>query len=428
MKEEYLHYIWKSKRFRSNELTLTDGRRLTVHNVGWHNHDAGPDFFNGTISVDGLTWNGNIELHLSSSDWYRHNHQNDEAYDNVVLHVVLEHDKDVFIENRKLPTLSLKDQIDPQHLKNYERLSKTGSNRPCSSWIQEENTALKEQVEIAFFHRIERKGLELLSEVQQRKLPTGHVLYYAIAKALGGRLNKEPMQELIARIPTQCIQRERWDIERVEAIIFGVAGFLSEGTTHPYFNKLKDNWSFLKRKYNLSTMNVYSWKFKGVRPTSFPPRRLAELCAISQQLSSLQVNCQSLEDVKALEDRLFNIELNDFWKSHYSLSRKAKKENLSTGLSNLAKINIKVNALGPYFIFRKHFFGEHEKLDLVLDLFSSIKPESNSVMKQWSSLNVRAKNALESQGLLELNNEFCIFRKCLDCRVGKSILESEEVQ
>lgn len=427
MKEEYLHYLWKSKRFRSSELTLTDGRALTIHNVGWHNHDSGPDFFNGTISIDGLTWTGNIELHVHSSDWYRHNHDKDEAYENVVLHVVLEHDKEVYVQDQKLPTLSLKDQIDAEHLNNYECLSKGQSSIPCASFVTGKNKALLEQVEIAFFHRIERKGLELLHEAHHRKLQNKQVFFYALAKALGGRLNKEPMQELVSRLPTHSIERERWDLDRVEAIIFGVAGFLCDDISHPYLNQLKSNWNFLRRKYSLSAMNKYSWKFKGVRPTSFPPRRLAELCAIAQYLPDLRVSCQSMEDVDELEKKMFDIRLNDFWKSHYSFSSKAKKDNLSVGLSNLARLNIKVNALGPYFIFRKHFFGEHKNLDLVLDLFSSMKPENNKVIKQWSSLNVKANNALESQGLLELNNEFCIFRKCLDCRVGRSILESQKV-
>lgn len=421
MEEKYLHYIWKSKRFNSRGLKLVDGREVEVLNVGWHNHDAGPDFFNGTVKIDGITWTGNIELHVRSSDWYAHKHQHDPAYENVVLHVVLDYDKDVLVKERTLPTLELNNLIDLRHYENYRGLIHSNNEKPCAHVLTGCKEALKEQVQLSFFHRIERKGLEILNEAESRNLNQYDVLMYCFAQAFGGRLNKQPMQELVAGLPIKLIWKENWNKTRVSALIFGIAGFLKDSTTE-YQSELQREWGLLKRKYNLAEMRNSSWKFKGVRPHSFPPRKLAEFSSLIVKLVPEQLKFDDADMIRKYTDHLFDVELNQFWKNHVSFNKTTEKQfNLS--LSKSTKDKLLINAIAPYLIYRKHVFGERQNDEIILELFEGIPFERNHVTKQWLKLGVSCENALESQGLLELNNEFCIFRKCLSCQVGKSILE-----
>lgn len=421
MEEKYLHYIWKSKRFNSRGLRLTDGREVEVLNVGWHNHDAGPDFFNGTVKIDGIIWTGNIELHVRSSDWYVHKHQHDPAYDNVVLHVVLDYDREVRVKERVLPTLELNNLIDFKHYENYKGLIHSNNEKPCAHVLAGSKEALKEQIQLSFFHRIERKGLEVLNEADSRKLSQYEVLMYCFAQAFGGRLNKQPMQELVAGLPIKVIWKENWNKTRVSALIFGIAGFL-ENATSEYQSELKREWSLLKRKYNLTAMKSASWKFKGVRPQSFPTRKLAEFSSLIIKLIPEQLRFDDVDMIREYTYQLFDIQLNEFWRNHVSFS-KATKKDYSLTLSKSTKDRLLINAIAPYLIYRKHVFGERRNDEIILELFEEIPFERNNVTKQWLKLDVSPENALESQGLLELNNEFCIFRKCLSCQVGRAILE-----
>jgi hypothetical protein len=422
MEENYLHFIWKSKRFNTANLQLIDGIDIEILNVGWHNHDAGPDFFNGTIKIDGILWTGNIELHVKASDWYAHKHQNDEAYNNVVLHVVYENDMPVNVEGRLLPTLSMKDLIDPSHYESFKSLTVSKSLKACDSVLSSFKEELKEQVQISFFQRIERKGVELITAAETNVLNQYDVLMYSIGQAIGGRLNKTPMQELITGLPIKLIWKEQWDKDRIDAIVFGKAGFL-EDLECDYQISLSKDWEILKRKYGLYSMRRSSWKFKGVRPHSFPTRKLAEFSAIIRRLSSIPLMFEDVDQLRSYFDHLIDFELNDFWRHHFTFSKKAK-EKQSLSLSKSTKNLILINAFAPFLIYRKHLNGEQYNDDLILDLLESIPSEKNRILKQWNHLGVESENAIDSQGLLELNNEFCIFRKCLSCQVGKSVLGS----
>jgi hypothetical protein len=424
MEENYLHYLWKSKRFDNSKLKLIDGREVEVINVGWHNNDAGPDFFNGTIKIEGIVWTGNIELHVKSSDWFAHKHHLDDAYNNVILHVVYLFDKRVKVETRNLPTLELKNLIDFDHYRNYENMLSTEVSKPCEKSLKNIGQTIDQQIQLSFFQRMERKGLELTAVAKSQKLNQYKVVLYAIAQALGGRLNKSPMQELLTKLPVLVLYKERWDKNRIKALVFGVAGFLDNVDTD-YQLMLKDSWSLLRRKHDLVSMRRSSWKFKGVRPHSFPTRRLAEFAEIILKISTGSLKFGEIDEVNSSIEHIFSFELDEFWEYHFTFS-KSTKSRQKLAASKTTKDLIIINAIAPYLVYRKHLLSEYKNDELILELFSDIPAENNNITKQWTQLGVSINNAIDSQGLIELNNEFCIFRKCLSCEVGKSILENNE--
>lgn len=422
MQEEYLHYLWRLKRLPLNDLTLTDGRKVELVNSGWYNLDAGPDFFNGTVIIDGIQWSGNIEVHVKSSDWYLHKHQFDKAYDNVVLHVVLEHDKEVLIQGQVIPTLELKDKIDLIHFKKFNIISNRNDEIPCAQNLNEvEEFNMKQQINVALFQRLERKGHELISylknDVQDRK----RSLLIALFQSFGGRVNKLPMIELAQLVPLEIITREKWDVVRIESLLFGCAGLLTTESEDQYVNELVQNWKILKLKYKLPEMNPVSWKFSGMRPYSFPTFRLAQLSALlfhwdiafKQSVKSQNI----VSELKIAADK----PVSNYWENHFRFSVESEKHH-----SNISKNSfqlILINGVVPYLIYLQHLEHDFEYSDIALNILESISPEKNNITKNWTNLRIVPKNAAESQGLIELKNEFCNFKKCLSCKVGHEILE-----
>lgn len=424
MQEKYLHYLWRMKRldFRDMYLVNNPKTKVKVDEVGWYNQDAGPDFFNGSVWIDGIQWRGNIELHIKSSDWYAHNHHLDSAYNNVILHVVYEHDKEVIVDGRELPTIELKDIIDRNHLSRYERmiLSDGYNQIPCYKNVKENEIQLWQQVNVSFLNRVERKGIELLNRVNERDLY--EVFFKAIVSAVGGRVNAMPMQELSEILPYQTIIKESWNERRVEAMWFGCAGFLNRSDIEDdYYLELKQEWEVLKHKHKLQEMNVKSWKFGGVRPPSFPTLLLAQLSVFFIEFKPSMILDLDSEALLEKVKRIPSQKINPYWKTHYTFGKESKERNIKFTKQFIN--NIVVNGFTPMLVVLKHLYNNFDYMDKVIGIMEKTPSESNAIIDYWKSLDIFPKNALESQGLIELKNEFCNFKKCLSCKVGVGILE-----
>lgn len=422
MQEEYLHYLWRLKRLPLNDLTLTDGRKVELINSGWYNLDAGPDFFNGTVIIDGIQWSGNIEIHVKSSDWYLHNHQFDEAYDNVILHVVLVNDKDVCIKGQPIPALELKDKIDKKHFERFSEISSRNNEIPCSQVLGEvDKISIKQQINVALFQRMEKKGLELIDYLNDDVHDKKRALLLALFQSFGGRANKLPMTELAQIIPLDIIAREKWDRIRLEALLFGCAGLLNVESEDKYVDTLIQNWRVLKSKHELSEMNPISWKFSGMRPYSFPTFRLAQLSALLFHWD-LHFN-HSMKSHDVVNDLIYAARkpVSKYWEDHFRFNVESKKHDpqISKNSFNL----ILINGVVPYLVFLQHLENDFEYSEVALNILENTSSEKNNITKSWTNLGVVPKNAAESQGLIELKNEFCNFKKCLSCKVGHEILE-----
>lgn len=420
MKEEYLHYLWRLKRLNFNHLKLINHNQspISIKETGWYNSDAGPDFFNGTVIYEGIKWSGNIEFHVKSSDWYVHKHNLDEAYNNVILHVVYEYDKEVIVNGNSLPTIELKKQIDMVHYNNYYRIISNKNKVPCSNEVMEHRLELLQQIDVCFLQRIERKGSMLLDE--GRIMDKNNLFLAALFKAVGGRSNALPMSELAHRIPFGILAKERWDNLRIEALLFGSAGLLN-GTDDVYSTQLKQQWNVLKNKYQLTEMNPNSWKFGGMRPYSFPSFVLAQLCSFLYQFDGDRLDRSSadliINKINSLDDSL----IPTYWENHFVIGKASKIHALK--FSKLFKHNLIINGIVPYFVALKILKSDFSFLDTAVEIMEKLPSEHNSVVRYWQSLGFQPKNAFESQGLLELNNEFCTFKKCLSCKVGNTILD-----
>lgn len=423
MQEEYLHYLWRLKRFNFNQFFLANlnHSKISVEETGWYNLDAGPDFFNGCAIIDGMKWFGNIELHIKSSDWYLHQHHLDSAYDNVILHVVYEYDKKVIVNGKELPTIELKNQIDRHHFKQYSRILKNAQAIPCGHQLKDHLFALHQQIDISFLNRIERKGLELLDNFEIKKVNKNMLFLFGIFQAIGGKTNKIPMQELAHRISFLIFEREKWDKLRVEALLFGCAGLLKGNCVDDYFIRLQNQWELLKSKHKLTEMNQNTWKFGGIRPPSFPTLLLAQLSAFLFQFEWEEWERAEVDELKKRLDALSAINIHPYWKTHFVFGKPSKSRKLSFNRSFIS--NMVINGIVPVYVALKHFYNDYSYTEKAMDLMSSMPAEQNSITKEWQKVGFLPKNALESQGIIELKNEFCNFKKCLSCKVGCGILE-----
>lgn len=420
MKEQYLHFLWQNKRLPFNKLVLTDGSDLSVVETGWYNTDSGPDFFTGKVVIDHVVWSGNIELHVKSSDWYAHQHHHDAAYDNVILHVVLEHDKEVEVNGRVLPTLALKPWIDWEHYKRYLTLSNTAVTIACANFHPVPKRIVDQQVEQALFQRLNRKVDELLLFLGDAKEDRNTALFYLLATSLGGRANKLPFQELVSRVPVNVLLKERWDITRIEAILFGVAGMLHDVEDHSYVQLLKKEWSHLKYKHGLTEMQYNTWKYSGVRPPSFPSFKIAQLAMLIAVWNWQEDYQRELPALLSDLRKVLSIPVNDFWETHYSFKRKTKKHSLK--MSKSAQNIVLINTVSIYLAYLGRISGKMHHIDCAVELLQSISAEKNYITAMFDFLSIQPKNAAESQGLIELKNEFCNLKRCLDCKIGEHVL------
>lgn len=422
MKEEYLHYLWQQKRLPFHSFKSIEGEKVEVMNTGWLNPDSGPDFFSGAVNIDGIKWSGNIELHINSSDWYKHKHHIDDAYENVILHVVLNHDQDVFIGNRKLPTIELKHFIDKDHFKKYETLLNKKNVRPCKSSLKL-SSVVYEQLENALFQRFSRKVAEIIELKNKFNLTHQAVFYLFLAQGFGGRANKAAFRELSFRLDLKLILKEKWNLLAIESLIFGAAGFLNDKTINDnYYKKLSKEWEHLKRKHNLKEMNKSAWKFSGMRPPSFPTNKLAQYARLMSFMNyDINQSNSPQKIVKLFCDQL-SLTPHEYWDEHYDFDKKTNKSN--TQLSKSFKNHLVINGLAPFLFYYGQKHNDFTFVEKANEILENIPAENNAIIKHWIEDGIKPKNANESQGLIELNNEFCTFKRCLNCKIGQQLLSN----
>lgn len=405
MKEDYLHQIWLTKRFPSNQLYTVDGRPIVIHKTGWHNHESGPDFFNGCVELDGITWNGNIEIHIKSSDWYAHKHENDEAYNNVILHVVYSYDQPVFIHGEEIPTLELKPLLDSKHWASYESLIKQTSWIPCESQIGSiDSFFVSMQIEQALVLRMARKSELIERRFQLLGRNLQQLQYEILAQAFGAKINAMPFVELTQRMPIKTIWRE--GKSAAHSLLMGAAGLLNqvEETEMKHFFS---EWKFYMLKYRFESMEKSSWKKKGLRPSGFPEIRIKQFSQIINQTS---------HDFSFFEKSI--AELRQF----FQLRDDSGKEILTKSFQNV----LLMNAVVPLLFWYGDYKSDERYKDKAIDLLADLPAEDNVIIQSWKNLDVKVKSAFDSQGLLELKNEICNYKKCLTCKIGVKILENGE--
>ncbi len=425
MQEDFLHYIWKHKKFMTPDLHTTTGEIISILSGGQHNTNSGPDFFNSQLEIGDQIWVGNVEIHIKSSDWYVHNHEKDTAYDNVILHVVYEHDTEIFRkDNTVIPTLELKKFIHKDVLERYQHLI---FNK--HKWINCENEfdavddfVLHNWLERLYFERLERKSNEIELMLRQSKNDWEAVLFKLLAKNFGLKVNGEAFMSMATSFEFNVVRKNQSKIELLEALFFGQAGLLEEDIENAYYLQLNNDYEFLKQKFSLSNAQVMTLQFFRLRPPNFPTIRLSQLAMLYHQHHNLFSQVISAHTIEELY-QLFKVTTSPFWNDHYTFSKSSKssKKTLTTSFIDLLLIN---TILPLKFCYAKH---QGEPIDeKILSLVNQIDPEKNAIVNAFDALKPISTSALQSQALIQLKTEYCSKNNCLQCAIGNSLINATD--
>lgn len=423
MQEDFIHYLWKHKKFDSRDLKTVKEQSITLVAVGEHNLNTGPDFFNAQLKIDEQLWAGNVEIHIKSSDWFVHNHETDSNYDNVILHVVWEHDTEIFRkDNTEIPTLVLKDYVPLTALSSYNRLF-----NQTQKWINCENDfsqvndfVIENWLERLYFERLERKALNIGSVLKESTNDWEAVLFKLLAKNFGLKVNGEAFLSLANSFDFTIVRKQHSDLLSLEALFFGQAGLLEDNIEDAYYISLKKEYGFLKQKYGLSNQGVIPLQFFRLRPSNFPTIRLSQLANVyhlHQNLFSKIIEARTMEELYSI----FSVAVSSFWDSHYTFGNASKesKKKITKSFIDLLLINT--------IIPLKYTYAKHQGKLLSEDLIKIIKQiasEKNSIVDKFYELKEVSNSALQSQALIQLKTEYCNKNKCLQCAIGNALISS----
>ncbi len=422
--ERLYQYLWKSG-VAGNSFRLTDGRLLQVLDPGRLNNDAGPDFFNAKVKVNGTEWAGNVEIHVKASDWLRHGHDNDPAYDSVMLHVVAVNDfQPRRSDGNLIPQLEI--VMPTAFYSAYASLESKIKAIRCANRIKElPPLVVTDWLETLAIERLQTKARRVADTLAATGYDWDQTLFIVLARALGFGLNGDPFEMTARSLPLKFIFRHSDSIQQTEALLFGQAGMLDPSLhpSDPYYQGLCREYRFLGRKYGLQPIPPGMWKLSRSRPQNFPHRRLAMLAAmLVRGLPSVKNLCNAASDPDALAD-LLSVELSGYWSSHAGFG--GLETSVPTRLSRASLDLLMINAVAPLVYAYGSYRGEPEMAEAALDLLYTLPAEKNSLIRQWDSLGLRSNSALRSQALLHLRSAYCDTHKCLYCRFARALLKKE---
>ncbi len=424
MNEDFLQYIWRFQRFSNQNLLTTDGQPIQVIKVGVHNKNAGPDFLDARIRIGQTVWAGNVEVHLQASDWYRHKHQDDPAYDNVVLHVVYTADVDVKNGNGyTIPMLSLKDMFDFQSWRYFNSWLKADSFIPCEKMVPEVPDIIKSAtIQSAAVQRMHEKSALCLDHLQRTQGDAEESLYRVVLRSFGAKVNAIPFEQLALVCPYSLVRKVRHELADLEALLLGQAGFLHlEDIGHPYLMEMQNRYSYLRHKFGLKPMPHSAWKLFRLRPANFPQVRIAQVAKLYHLHGAL---AQTLLEIKELDkvSKIFSIGLaGSFWHTHYTLEKESPPSPKRLGTTAITLLI--VNAVVP-FLFALGKYGKDQDItQRAFDFLEQLPPEKNEVTRRFAELGFGLQSALDSQGAVQLKKFACDQKKCLSCKTGIHLLE-----
>lgn len=418
--EQLLHYVWKHKIFPLKELKTTTGQQVEVIDTGLANTDAGPDFFNAKLKLDGVLWIGNIEIHERSSDWFKHGHHADAGYNSVILHIASEIDTEISRSNgERIPQIQL---ICPEAVRtNYKELLETDSYPPCyriipslppftaHSWM----TALQ-------MERFEQKATLLNERLKRCQGNWEDTFFITLARNFGFGLNGDAFETWAHRLPFRAVDKHRNDLFQIEAIFFGQAGILEDSDGDGYYLRLKKEYTYLQHKFGLIPMDASLWRFLRLRPANFPHIRIAQLACLYHRAYGLLSRIMETETLQGVRDILKG-GTSEYWLTHYTFggSSPSRPKTLSNTSLDLLIINTVVTFLYAYGLHK----GNRVLCARAGSFLEELKAENNYITRMWEQCGMKASNAADSQALIQLKKEYCDKKKCLYCRIGYEYLK-----
>lgn len=418
--EQLLHYVWKHKIFPLKELKTTTGQQVEVIDTGLANTDAGPDFFNAKLKLDGVLWIGNIEIHERSSDWFKHGHHADAGYNSVILHIASEIDTEISRSNgERIPQIQL---ICPEAVRtNYKELLETDSYPPCyriipslppftaHSWM----TALQ-------MERFEQKATLLNERLKRCQGNWEDAFFITLARNFGFGLNGDAFETWAHRLPFRAVDKHQNDLFQIEAIFFGQAGMLEDSDGDGYYLRLKKEYTYLQHKFELIPMDASLWRFLRLRPANFPHIRIAQLACLYHRAYGLLSRIMETETLQGVRDILKG-GTSEYWLTHYTFggSSPSRPKTLSNTSLDLLIINTVVTFLYAYGLHK----GNRVLCARAGSFLEELKAENNYITRMWEQCGMKASNAADSQALIQLKKEYCDKKKCLYCRIGYEYLK-----
>ncbi|MBC8342766.1 MAG: DUF2851 family protein [Bacteroidetes bacterium] len=423
MKEELLHFIWKYQLFKSTDLKTNEGESIQIIHQGLLNQDAGPDFSQAKVKIGETVWAGNIELHVNSSDWFKHKHHADPAYQNVILHVVYEIDSDR-IHDLHCPTLSLSEFMNMNLINYHQYLMQNRQWIPCLSQLHQVDplSKLTWQNRLLVI-RFERKYAQIQLSLAANESDWQQSFYEHLAKSFGYKVNADAFENLATRTPFKLFSWHKNNLLQIEALLFGQSGLLPTIAKDSYTQTLVKEYEFLKSKYGLTPLSKTTWKFARMRPSNFPTIRISQLAYLLSKSSSLFSKITEITQLSELY-HLFQTEASYYWAEHYQFDQVSnQKRRKKLGVSSIHILLI--NSVIPFlFAFGKEKQLEH-LVERSIDFIETLKAENNAITNRMHEIGFENKNAAHSQALIELYTHYCKNKKCLECNMGTSLLRKQ---
>ncbi len=421
--EDFLHFIWQYRLYGAQNLYTTIGEDIKVLQHGNLNKNAGPDFSNAKLIINNTTWAGNVEIHIKASDWLLHQHQNDNAYENVILHVVYEADQEIYRKDgTPIPTLVLKGLFDLKLLDKYEHLITSVNNFPCEKQIAEVDEFIINQfLSRVLVERLADKSNEVYQKLNELNGNWDETFYHFIAKNFGFKVNAIPMEMLAQSLPQHLFGKHKDNPLQIEALIFGQAGFLRQTFKDKYPQELKREYQFLQKKYNLKPIDISLWKFMRMRPQNFPTLRLAQFAALIVNSNHLFSKIVTLKDYHNSAQLFQNLPVNPFWEKHYHFNKKAENVGLQLGRRSID--NILINTLSLFLFAYGKYMDQQNFKTRAFHLLENLSSENNAIIQHFKVAGVNVNTAFNSQALLQLKKYYCNEKKCLNCAIGIKILK-----
>ncbi len=417
MKEDFLHFVFKNRLWDEDSVILESGQEFEIIDTGIPNFDSGPDFFNAKIKIDDTVWVGNVEIHINASDWYKHKHNYDFSYDNVILHVVFNNDKPVLrSKGEEIPVWEIKF---PHFLYNkYSDFKNSERQIACEEFIDiVDSINIHSWVERMGVERLESRYQIIENYLEKTNTDWEYAFYVLLARSFGFNTNSLPFEQLALSTPLSVIRKNSNDLFRLEALLFGQSGLTDSAFKDSYTLDLLKEYKFLVAKYNLKPIKAELWKTGRLRPGNTPVIRIAQFAALLQSFQGLfasMIENSEITDIK----NLFDIKVSDYWRNHYNFGKKSTKPVSKFGKEAFEIIMI--NTIAPFrLIYYSHYMNSTDTLSI--KWLENLKPENNRIIRTWDKIGVGAQNAFESQALINLKNNYCDHKKCIYCNIGINI-------
>ncbi len=416
--------MWKYSLYDQENLFDNENNKIIVLDPGEYNRDSGPDFFNSRILIDGTVWAGNVEIHTKSSHFDNHGHQNDPAFNNVILHIVSEYDKRVFnAKGEELLTARI--SFDSSLYEKYLCLVNNPFIIACQDDIcRVDPVLLRHWLNSLVIERLQSKSESVLKIFSETGNDWEETFYRMLTRYFGFRVNTEPFEMLASALPFRIIRRHTDNVFQIEALLFGTAGLLETGlfkeaVSDTYYRSLIKEYAILSVKYSLQPLHGWLWKFARLRPANFPTIRLSQLAAMLSVAGGLFSRALEATDINQIKE-LFEVAASDYWDDHFVFGRRSR--NLKKNTGSLAGDILLINAVIPMIFVYGQSRDCADISERAIGFLENIGTEDNIIITEWKEAGILAESAFYSQALIQLRNEYCKKRKCLECRIGSKII------